>query len=38
MPFTPINNEIYITFEDIKDRSRKTEREKIKGYFLKKER
>jgi len=38
MPFPPINNEKHITFRDIKDKSRKNEREKIKGYFLKKER
>ena len=31
-------NFIDYTFKDIKDKSRKTEREKIKGYFLKKER
>jgi len=35
MPFTPINNDIYITFEDIENRSRKNEMKKLKDIFLK---
>jgi len=33
MPFTPINNEIYITFEDIESKFEKNEMKKLKGVL-----